>query len=85
MLNISIIIPNFNDSKLLSFSVKMFKSNMTENDEILIIDDGSTDNSISIINSLQKKYSTIKYLTIEYYKDKDILIASIKKLRHLIS
>ena len=62
MLNISIIIPNFNDSKLLSFSVKMFKSNMTENDEILIIDDGSTDNSISIINSLQKKYSNIKLI-----------------------
>jgi len=33
---------------------------------------------------LIKKYPTIKYLTIEYYKDKDILIGSIMKLRHLI-
>jgi hypothetical protein len=31
------------------------------------------------------EYSTIKYLTIEYYKDKDILIASINKLRQLIN
>jgi hypothetical protein len=34
---------------------------------------------------LIKKYPTIKYLTIEYYKDKDILISSIKKLRKLIN
>jgi len=33
---------------------------------------------------LIKKYPTIKYLTIEYYKDKNILIRSIKKLRELI-
>ena len=33
---------------------------------------------------LIKKYPTIKYLTIEYYKDKNILIGSIMKLRHLI-
>ena len=34
---------------------------------------------------LLNKYQSIKYLTIEYYKDKDILIASIQKLRHLIN
>ena len=33
---------------------------------------------------LIKKYPTIKYLTIEYYRDKNILIGSIKKLRQLI-
>ena len=33
---------------------------------------------------LIKKYPTIEYLTSEYYKDKDILIGSIKKLRQLI-
>ena len=33
---------------------------------------------------LIKEYPTIKYLTIEYYKDKDILIQSINKLRQLI-
>ena len=34
---------------------------------------------------LIKKYPTILYLTIEFYKDKDILISSIKKLRQLIN
>jgi sugar phosphate isomerase/epimerase len=34
---------------------------------------------------LINKYPTIKYLTIEYYRDKDILISSINKLRQLIS
>jgi len=43
------------------------------------------DEMFSEVVRLINKYSTIKYLTIEYYKDKDILIASIKKLRHLIS
>ena len=33
---------------------------------------------------LIKKYPTIQYLTIEYYRDKNILIGSIKKLRQLI-
>ena len=39
----------------------------------------------SEVNRLIKKYPTIKYLTIEYYKDKDILIRSINKLRHMIN
>ena len=43
------------------------------------------DEMFSEVIRLINKYSTIKYLTIEYYKDKDILIASIQKLRHLIS
>jgi uncharacterized protein (UPF0276 family) len=33
---------------------------------------------------LLNKYQSIKYLTIEYYKDKDILITSINKLRQLV-
>jgi len=37
------------------------------------------------VKRLIKKYPAIKYLTIEYYRDKDILIDSIKKLRQLIS
>lgn len=63
MLNISIIIPNFNDSKFLNFAVNMYQNHINYNDEILIIDDGSTDNSISIINNLQKKYSNIKLIS----------------------
>jgi len=43
------------------------------------------DEMFSEVVRLINKYSTIKYLTIEYYKDKDILIASIQKLRYLIS
>ena len=34
---------------------------------------------------LINKYPMIKYLTIEYYRDKDILIGSIEKLRRLIN
>jgi hypothetical protein len=33
---------------------------------------------------LLNKYQSIKYLTIEYYKDKDTLITSINKLRQLV-
>ncbi len=36
------------------------------------------------VKRLINKYPGIKYLTIEYYKDKDILIDSINKLRHMI-
>ena len=34
--------------------------------------------------NLTKKYKKIKYLTIEYYKDKNVLIESILKLRNML-
>jgi len=43
------------------------------------------DEMYSEVIRLIKEYPVIKYLTIEYYKDKDILITSINKLRRLIS
>jgi len=42
------------------------------------------DEMLSEVIRLINIFPDIKYLTIEYYKDKDTLIASINKLRHLI-
>ena len=36
------------------------------------------------VTSLIQKYDTIKYLTVEYYKDKDILIDSLRRLRKFL-
>ena len=36
------------------------------------------------VKNLLSGYSTVKYLTVEYYRDKDILIRSLKELRQLI-
>ena len=43
------------------------------------------DEMYSEVIRLIKEYPAIKYLTIEYYKDKDILIDSINKLRYLMN
>jgi len=46
--------------------------------------DEPNDEMLFNVLSLIKEYPNIKYLTIEYYKDKDILINSINNLRNLI-
>jgi len=47
--------------------------------------DEPDDEMFKNVLSLVREFSSIDYLTIEYYKDKDILIKSLNKLRKLIS
>lgn len=52
MTNYSAIVPNYNDSKNIAASLESLKNQTVPFTEIVVIDDGSTDNSILIIESL---------------------------------
>ena len=62
---ISIIVPIYNSSKTLDRCIKSIINQSYRNIEILLIDDGSTDESASICKKYEKKDNRIKYI----YKD----------------
>jgi glycosyltransferase involved in cell wall biosynthesis len=53
--SISVVIPVYNGELFLIEQINSIISDLTENDEIIIIDDYSTDNSIKIIESINSK------------------------------
>src|SRR5699024_11228741 len=57
--DISIFIPVFNTGKYLSECLDSLLNQGLENYEIIIIDDGSTDNSAEIIEKYSNSYSNI--------------------------
>jgi glycosyltransferase involved in cell wall biosynthesis len=69
---LSIIIPCYNESTTLALIVEEVISVSLKNTkkEIIIIDDGSKDNSPKIINDLQKKYPEIKPIFFKKNKGK---------------
>ena len=58
---ISIIVPVYNTEKYISECINSLLSQTYNNYEIIIIDDGSTDNSYKICKDYEKKYQKIKY------------------------
>lgn len=59
--NISFIIPAFNCARTIEETVfSIVDGNLDEGDEIVIVDDGSTDATWSLIDSLQKQHAAIK-------------------------
>lgn len=59
---ISVYIPTHNRSEMLKRAVTSVLSQTYKNVEIIICDDGSSDNTAVVVASLQEKYSNIKYL-----------------------
>lgn len=54
---ISIIIPTYNYSKVLPRAVLSVLTQMTERHELIVIDDGSTDDTPQILNRLEKEHA----------------------------
>ena len=63
MVKISVIIPVFNDEKLIKSAVHSVLKQSIEDIELICINDGSTDNSLDVLNSLSKKYDFLKVLS----------------------
>ncbi len=62
MNNLSIIIPVYNKEKYISQTLESVLAQTYKNIEIVIVDDGSKDNTASIIDNYSKKYSSVKVI-----------------------
>ena len=60
MNKVSVIIPVYNTEKYLKQCLESVVNQSLKDIEIIIIDDGSKDNSISIMKEYESKYSNIK-------------------------
>ena len=57
---LSVIVPTYNIEKYIECCITSLATNLSSNAEILIIDDGSTDSSGNIADTLQNRYSNVK-------------------------
>lgn len=53
---ITVIIPSYNHSQFITEAIESVVNQTYNNIKLIVIDDGSTDNSIEVIESLQQKY-----------------------------
>ena len=74
-MNISVIIPYYNESETILLTLRSIESQNHQPNEVLLIDSGSTDNTSDIINKWIKKnevsiYKNVFYILISklYYK-----------------
>lgn len=58
---VSVIIPTYNRAKFIPNAIKSVIDQKYDNIEIIIVDDGSNDNTEEVVNSFQKNYSNIFY------------------------
>jgi glycosyltransferase involved in cell wall biosynthesis len=59
---VSIILPTFNRSKLLGEAIDSVISQTISDWELVIVDDGSSDNSFDIVSGYQEKHENIRYM-----------------------
>lgn len=59
---ISVIIPTYNRAKLLPQAIESVLNQTFQDFELIIVDDGSTDNTEEIVKNFQEKDKRIKYL-----------------------
>ena len=62
---ISVVIPNYNNSKYLSQCIDSVLNQTFQPSEIIIVDDCSTDSSVELIKKYAKKFSIIKGIYLE--------------------
>lgn len=60
---VSVIIPVYNQEKYLEKCLNSLANQSIDNIELIVINDGSTDGSLNIINKFKKKYSNIILIT----------------------
>lgn len=61
----SAILPNYNDAVTLSKAIQSLIDQSEPFTEIIIVDDGSTDNSLSVIRDFVKRHSHIKCISLD--------------------
>ena len=62
-MKIYILMPTYNDSSTIVYSLDSILSQSYKNYEIIIVDDGSTDDTKKVINNYKKKYDKDNKIT----------------------
>lgn len=62
MANISIIMPSYNNGKYIEKTIQSVLQQTYRDFELIVVDDGSTDDTATIVHDLMKKYSSIRYI-----------------------
>lgn len=65
MVKISIVMPVYNGAEFLQKSIESVANQTLKDLELICVDDGSSDNSLEVLNDLSKKYDFIKIITQE--------------------
>ena len=65
MVKVSIIMPVYNDEEFLNESISSVLNQTLSNIELICVNDGSTDNSLNILNDFASKYEFIKIFSKE--------------------
>lgn len=65
MVKISVIIPNYNNAKFLKKSISSVYDQSLKDIETICIDDGSTDDSLKVLDELKQEFSTLKVISQE--------------------
>lgn len=63
---ISVIIPTFNEGPTIAIAIQSIVDQTYKNLEIIVVDDGSTDNTKEIVSEFIKKDTRVKYITCPY-------------------
>jgi glycosyltransferase involved in cell wall biosynthesis len=62
---LSVVIPNYNHGSVIANAISAFARQIPAPDEIIVVDDGSTDDSVPILMRLLELYPTLRILRLE--------------------
>ena len=79
MINYSVIIPIYNMEKYLEECIKSILIFEREDVEVILVNDGSTDNSINICNQYEKKFKNVIVIDKKNTGTTDTIIEGVKK------
>jgi len=61
-MSLSVILPNFNHGDVVARALHALANQTPAAHEIIVVDDGSTDNSVEVIEALQRRYASIRLI-----------------------
>ncbi|RCW90261.1 glycosyltransferase family 2 protein [Winogradskyella arenosi] len=62
---VSVVIPNYNGAKFIEETIMSVCNQTYKTFEIIVVNDGSTDNSMAVLTQLQKKFDKLRVINVE--------------------